>query len=59
MWIKSVFTDNLAYQVITIFGSDHQDRQEFAKELKRQGAILVSPEIQPNKSVISSPIRKK
>jgi CRISPR-associated protein Cmr6 len=59
VWIKSVFTDNLAYQVITIFGSDHQDRQEFAKELKRQGAILVSPEIQPNKSVISSPIRKK
>ena len=59
VWIKSIFTDNLAYQVITIFGSDHQDRQEFAKELKRQGAILVSSEIQPNKSVISSPIRKK
>jgi CRISPR-associated protein Cmr6 len=59
VWIKSIFTGNLPYQVITIFGSDHQDRKEFAKELKKQGAILVFGEISPNKSVISAPIKKK
>ncbi len=59
VWIKSIFTDSLPYQVITIFGSDYPDRQEFAKELKNQGAILVFPEIPPNKSVISAPIKKK
>ena len=59
VWIKSIFTDSLPYQVITIFGSDYPDRQEFAKELKKQGAILVFGEISPNKSVISPPIKKK
>jgi CRISPR-associated protein Cmr6 len=59
VWIKSIFTDSLPYQVITIFGSDYQDRKEFAKELKNQGAILVFGEISPNKSVISAPIKKK
>lgn len=59
VWIKSIFTDSLPYQVITIFGSDYPDRQEFAKELKNQGAILVFPEIPPNISVISAPIKKK
>ena len=59
VWIKSIFTGNLPYQVITIFGSDYPDRQEFAKELKKQGAILVFGEIPPNKSVISAPIKKK
>ncbi|OBQ27997.1 MAG: hypothetical protein AN483_17845 [Aphanizomenon flos-aquae MDT14a] len=59
VWIKSIFTGNLPYQVITIFGSDHPDRKEFAKELKKQGAILVSREISPNKSGISAPIKKK
>lgn len=59
VWIKSIFTDSLPYQVITIFGSDYPDRKEFAKELKNQGAILVFPEIPPNQSVISAPIKKK
>ncbi|MBD2392603.1 MULTISPECIES: type III-B CRISPR module RAMP protein Cmr1 [Aphanizomenon] len=59
VWIKSIFTGNLPYQVITIFGSDYPDRKEFAKELKKQGAILVSREISPNKSGISAPIKKK
>lgn len=59
VWIKSIFTGNLPYQVITIFGGDYQDRKEFAKELKNQGAILVSREISPNQSVISAPIKKK
>ena len=59
VWIKSIFTDSLLYQVITIFGSDYQDRKEFAKELKNQGAILVFGEISPNRSVISAPIKKK
>ncbi|MFM6910456.1 MAG: hypothetical protein ACKPKW_15160, partial [Dolichospermum sp.] len=59
VWIKSIFTDSLPYQVITIFGSDYPDRKEFAKELKNQGAILVFPEIPPNQSVRSAPIKKK
>ncbi|MFM6532486.1 MAG: type III-B CRISPR module RAMP protein Cmr1 [Dolichospermum sp.] len=59
VWIKSIFTDGLSYQVITIFGSDYSDRKEFAKELKNQGAILVFPEIPPNQSVRSAPIKKK
>lgn len=59
VWIKSIFTGNLPYQVITIFGSDYPDRKEFAKELKKQGAILVSREISSNKSGISAPIKKK
>ncbi|MFN7501487.1 MAG: hypothetical protein ACK5QV_11750, partial [Dolichospermum sp.] len=59
VWIKSIFTDSLPYQVITIFGGDYQDRKEFAKELKNQGAILVFGEISPNKSGISAPIKKK
>lgn len=59
VWIKSIFSDSLPYQVITIFGSDHQHRQEFAKELKKQGAILVFPEIPPNKSAMPAPIKKK
>jgi CRISPR-associated protein Cmr6 len=59
VWIKSIFTDSLPYQVITIFGSDYQDRKEFAKELKNQGAILVFPEMSPSKSTTSSPIKRK
>jgi len=50
VWIKSIFpTNNSSYQVITIFGSDHQERQAFAKELKKQGAILVFGQMQSGK----------
>ncbi len=42
IWIKSVFPDQGdPYQVVTIFGVDHGDRQAFAQELKNQGAMLV------------------
>ncbi len=43
VWIKSIFpVEGEPYQIVTIFGVDHFDRLEFAKELKKQGAILVS-----------------
>jgi len=42
VWIKSVFTDTLAYQVVTIFGTDHPERKKFAQALKDEGAILVT-----------------
>jgi len=41
VWIKSIFTADSPYQVVTIFGSNHPDRLKFATELKNQGAILV------------------
>jgi CRISPR-associated protein Cmr6 len=42
VWIKSIFAEsNSIYQVVTIFGTDHPERQAFAKELKKQGAILI------------------
>lgn len=43
VWIKSVFPyQKTPYQVVTIFGvNSHSDRLEFAKELARQGAVLV------------------
>ncbi len=50
VWIKSIFpTNDSSYQVITIFGSDHEERQAFAKELKKQGAILVFGQMQSGK----------
>lgn len=41
VWIKSIFTADSPYQVVTIFGSNHPDRLKLATELKKQGAILV------------------
>jgi CRISPR-associated protein Cmr6 len=41
VWIKSIFTADSPYQVVTIFGSNHPDRLKLATELKNQGAILV------------------
>lgn len=42
VWIKSNFPAvGSPYQVITIFGVDYSDRLDLAKELKKQGAILV------------------
>lgn len=42
VWIKSLFPANqLPYQVVTIFGVNHPERQKFAEALKKQGAILV------------------
>ncbi len=53
VWIKSIFpANNPSYQVITIFGTDHPERQAFAKELKNQKAILVFGQMQSGKSPI-------
>jgi len=42
VWIKSIFPDSdPSYQVVTIFGADHPDRQAFAKALKQEGGLLV------------------
>ncbi len=42
VWIKSIFPEaGSAYQVVTIFGTDHNDRLKLAKELKKLDAILV------------------
>ncbi|MFB2921829.1 RAMP superfamily CRISPR-associated protein [Aerosakkonema funiforme] len=42
VWIKSLFPANqLPYQAVTIFGTNHPERQKFAEALKKQGAILV------------------
>lgn len=42
VWIKSVFPANQSpYQVVTIFGVNHPERQKFSEALKKQGAILV------------------
>lgn len=42
VWIKSIFPMNKTpYQVITIFGANNSQRQAFAQELKKQGAIKV------------------
>lgn len=36
VWIKSIFPDkNTAYQVVTIFGTDHLDRNLLSQELKK------------------------
>lgn len=42
VWIKSLFPANQSpYQVVTIFGVNHPERQNFAEALKNRGAILV------------------
>ncbi|MBF2069039.1 RAMP superfamily CRISPR-associated protein [Fischerella thermalis] len=52
VWIKSIFADsNCTYQVVTIFGTDHPERQAFAKELKEQGAILVFGQMSSDTSI--------
>jgi CRISPR-associated protein Cmr6 len=52
VWIKSIFPSNSsAYQVVTIFGANHTDRQKFAQALKKKGAVLVFG----NQHTVSSP----
>lgn len=52
VWIKSIFADsNSNYQIVTIFGTDHPERQAFAKELKNQGAILVFGQMSSGTSI--------
>ncbi|KAF3889091.1 MULTISPECIES: hypothetical protein [Nostocales] len=42
--IKSNFPEcNNSYQTVMIFDANHSDRNEFAKALEKDGAILVSP----------------
>lgn len=42
VWIKSLFPANQSpYQVVTIFGVNHREREKFAEELKNKGALLV------------------
>jgi len=58
VWIKSIFADsNSTYQVVTIFGTDHLEREAFAKELKKQGAILVFGQM-PSGTSIQLPRRR-
>lgn len=63
VWIKSGFPyQKEAYQVVTIFGCDHPDRLNYAKELdklrKSNQAILVFGEM-PNTHQISAPKPKR
>jgi CRISPR-associated protein Cmr6 len=57
VWIKSIFpATGSAYQVVTIFGTDHNDRLKFAKELKKLEAILVYGQISSdNQSTLPRP----
>lgn len=42
VWIKSIFPyTEKPYQVVTIFGTDHQERLSLARTLKKKGATLV------------------
>ena len=43
VWIKSNFPydESSIYQALTIFGVDNRDRMDFAKALKKSGALLV------------------
>jgi CRISPR-associated protein Cmr6 len=64
VWIKSIFYDNSAYQVVTIFGCKHPERGVFAQELeklkKQNHAILVFGEMPNNNQPLKpAPLRRK
>jgi CRISPR-associated protein Cmr6 len=42
VWIKSIFPYKAqSYQVVTIFGVDHDDRLSLAKKLKKENGVLI------------------
>jgi CRISPR-associated protein Cmr6 len=58
VWIKSLFPAHQSpYQVVTIFGVNHPERQKFAEALKKQGAILVFGQ-KPTGELSKKPIKK-